>query len=155
MQKPVIISTAIITIILCLFIGVIQLFVLPTIIDNGISRAIVTIIPSSFLTKTSKNTQPVLSTDSLEEFPPGIFSVGMIVRVEGTEDEGLRIRVCPGIECKTHSITEEGNVFEIIDGPEISNGFIWWKIISLEEDSIYGWAVQDYLTLLFYPKPLK
>jgi hypothetical protein len=152
-QKPAIISAGIITIILCLFICVTQLFVLPTFIDNSISHAIVTIIPSSFLSKTSKGNQPILSTDEIEEFPPGIFSVGMVVQVEGTEDKGLRIRVCPGIECKIHLITEEGTVFEIIDGPEISDGLIWWNVISLEDDSIYGWAVQDYLTIQFYPEP--
>jgi hypothetical protein len=78
--------------------------------------------------------------------PPGVYSVKMLVRISGTGEDGLRIRANAGLNEVTMFLGSEGEVFEIIDGPEIIDNSIWWKIQAIDNHSKFGWAVQVYLS---------
>ena len=82
----------------------------------------------------------------IDEYPPGVFALGMQVIVKGTGGDGLRIRNQPGQQSDIMRLASEGSLWQIIEGPHLMDGYIWWHI--KEKDSgISGWAVQDYLTV--------
>ena len=72
----------------------------------------------------------------------------MKVIVQGTGNDGLRLRVSAGRENETFYIAREGEVFIINDGPKVTSGYIWWQIRSVNSNELIGWAVQDFLVLL-------
>ena len=73
---------------------------------------------------------------------PGIFSKGQSVRVSGTGGDTLRIRKNAGLSSEILFYVEEGTSLDIIDGPDLLDGMIWWKVDSLRGT---GWTVQSYL----------
>ena len=75
---------------------------------------------------------------------PGVFSVGMYVYVSNTGGDGLRIRSSAGFDGIPMYLGSEGEEFEIIEGPKINEGKIWWRIVSINIPKKIGWAVQDY-----------
>ena len=77
--------------------------------------------------------------------PPGVFSVGMYVHIYKTEGDGLRIRSSAGFDGIPMYLGSEGEEFEIVEGPNINDSKIWWKIVSISNPQKIGWAVQDYL----------
>jgi hypothetical protein len=76
---------------------------------------------------------------------PGVFSIGMIIAVSGTGNDGLRIRSSAGIDQNTIGLAQEGEQFKLIEGPEIKDSLVWWKIIALNDSQKTGWSVQDYM----------
>ena len=77
--------------------------------------------------------------------PPGVFSVGMHIHIYKTEGDGLRIRSFAGFDGIPMYLGSEGEEFEIVEGPNINDSKIWWKIESISNPQKIGWAVQDYL----------
>ena len=77
---------------------------------------------------------------------PGVFSVGMHVQIYMTGGDGLRIRSIAGFDGTPMFLGSEGENFEILEGPEIIDSTIWWKIASVSNPKKTGWAVQDYLS---------
>jgi hypothetical protein len=77
---------------------------------------------------------------------PGVFSVGMTIKIEGTGGDGLRVREDPGTDKAILYLAAEGSEYKIIFGPEISDSLVWWKIQSLEDIEKTGWSVQDYFS---------
>ena len=77
--------------------------------------------------------------------PPGVFSVGMHIHIYKTEGDGLRIRSSAGFDGIPMYLGSEGEEFEIVEGPNINDSKIWWKIVSISNPQKIGWAVQDYL----------
>jgi len=75
---------------------------------------------------------------------PGVFSVGMYVQISKTGGDGLRIRSIAGFDGIPMYLGSEGERFEIVEGPKINEGKIWWKIVSINNPQKIGWAVQDY-----------
>lgn len=79
---------------------------------------------------------------------PGVFAVGMTIKVEGTGADGLRMRKNPGTEQEVLYIAPEGTTYEIVDGPEIKDSLIWWKLESKQDRNQTGWSVQDYFSVI-------
>jgi len=75
---------------------------------------------------------------------PGVFSVGMYVHISKTGGDGLRIRSLAGFDGIPIYLGSEGEEFVIVEGPEINEGKIWWKIVSISNPQKIGWSVQDY-----------
>ena len=75
---------------------------------------------------------------------PGVFSVGMYVHISKTRGDGLRIRSLAGFDGIPIYLGSEGEEFVIVEGPEINEGKIWWKIVSISNPQKIGWSVQDY-----------
>jgi len=83
-----------------------------------------------------------------ENVLPGVFAVDMRVAVVDTGGDGLKIHNEPDIESDTLTIAADGSVWIIIEGPNITEGRVWWKMWS-ESSGLTGWAVQDYLTAVY------
>jgi hypothetical protein len=83
--------------------------------------------------------------------PEGVINVGAVVEVTGTGTDGLRIRDNPSLAGKILFVAIESEVFRIADGPQESDGYTWWLIVSPYEESVQGWAVSNYMGLVQNP----
>ena len=75
---------------------------------------------------------------------PGVFTKGMDIQIYGTEGDGLRLREKPGMDKEVLFIAQEGAIYRIIEGPNVTDSFVWWKIQAKTDESKTGWSVQDY-----------
>ncbi|MDO9547043.1 MAG: hypothetical protein Q7J07_09900 [Pelolinea sp.] len=115
-----------------------------------LSRVVISIDDGSTIKITPRSYDPLNSNDAMDSTtptpnPPGVYSKGMHVQIAGTGGDGLRIREFAGLDKTPLFLGLENEEFQIIDGPEIYDSSIWWKIRSVENSSKIGWAVQDYL----------
>ncbi len=76
---------------------------------------------------------------------PGQIAIGMNVQVTGTSGEGLRLRSAPGLENQILKLGAEGELFRVSEGPQAADGYTWWYLFSLEDETRRGWAVADYI----------
>jgi len=110
--------------------------------ENGVLLLITpasTSIPTQFIQQ--QTAQPT-------QYPPGVFAVGMRIVVTGTGGDGLRIRSAPGQQSEILALAQEGSLWNIIDGPQLLDGYVWWHIDQLD-GSLSGWAVQDYMDVQY------
>jgi len=70
----------------------------------------------------------------------------MTIYINGTGGDGLRIRDTASQKGSTLYVAADGEMFEIIDGPELNDGYIWWQIKNNVNGELKGWAVQDFLS---------
>jgi len=82
-------------------------------------------------------------TPSPTSTPAAKITVGQMVRVSGTEQEGIRFRTGPGLSYITLDILKEGTKLKVLEGPEEGDGYLWWRLVA--EDGTVGWAAQDWL----------
>ena len=132
---------------LCLLVLFLQIFLFPNIIFQASERIELRITPytkfeSQINEDVGQNKLSLTSTASL----PGVFSVGMRLIISETGKDGLRVREGPGKDYTTLHIAQEGAFYIIIDGPVIKDSLIWWKIQSVDEESVSGWSVQNFLS---------
>lgn len=71
--------------------------------------------------------------------------IGGIVVVAGTGGDGLRLRFSPGLESNVRMLSSEGELFEIVDGPQEKDGYTWWYLENPQDRTQRGWAVADFL----------
>lgn len=123
-------------------------FVLSTITKNHtISSAIITLIPyyvDPLALTPSKTPESITLTQQVN--PSAVFAKGMTICINGTGGDGLRLRDIAGQNGLTIYIAAEGQEYTIIDGPDLKDGFVWWRIINNQNGEIIGWAVQDFMT---------
>ena len=74
------------------------------------------------------------------------IQIGSSVQITGTEGAGLKIRNDFGMNSVQKFIALESEIYEVVDGPEQTDGYIWWKLSSAYDTERNGWAVSDYLT---------
>lgn len=79
---------------------------------------------------------------------PKPFRVGDLVEVYGTQGDGLRIRGSPGLEAPILILGLESEVFQVVEGPVVSDGLSWWRIASLYDPAESGWAADSFLRSL-------
>ena len=58
---------------------------------------------------------------------------------------GLNVRDGAGTTFPVILIAAEGSRFEVVGGPEEANDFTWWQIRSVDDPTITGWGVADFL----------
>jgi hypothetical protein len=75
------------------------------------------------------------------------------VQVIGTGGTGLRLRSEPGSTAQTDSIATENEIFLVVDGPIIVDGYTWWKLEGTYQSDRIGWAAAKYLTPIITPTP--
>ncbi|MCJ7518354.1 MAG: hypothetical protein MUO42_01605 [Anaerolineaceae bacterium] len=145
--KPVIITSAAIGIGLCCLTFIFQRLVFPNIVFESSERIQVEITPISGNSNSQDQISDQINKKISTETPPipGVIALGMIVKVKGTGNEGLRMRSGAGIDQATLYLAQEDEQFKIIDGPVIIDSLIWWKIESMIEATKVGWSVQDYM----------
>ena len=69
----------------------------------------------------------------------------MNIWIGGTGGDGLRIRDDASQNSTTIYVAADGEMFTIIDGPLLNDGYIWWRIKKYDNSKVIGWAVQDFL----------
>jgi hypothetical protein len=80
------------------------------------------------------------------------ISIGSFVQISGTGGVGLRIRLEPGKESPPQFIAMENEVFEIKDGPILSDDITWWLLVAPYDINRKGWAAGQYLTIIKSPQ---
>jgi len=118
--------------------------------DVGFVPADLTMIPAPTQTP---NVTAVPTIDPLitPTVAPDAISVGGYVQISGTEGEGLRIRSGAGLNSDTVFRGEEAEVFMVTDGPQTTDGYIWWYLVAPYDNTRAGWAVADFLVVV--PSP--
>jgi hypothetical protein len=102
----------------------------------------ITVIPIPTFTKTPIPTKPSVTPTIEPEFD---IQVGGYVQISGTEGEGLRLRLEPTLNGKIIYLGLEGEIFFVSDGPQESDGYLWWQLVAPLNESRTGWAVSNYL----------
>jgi hypothetical protein len=113
--------------------------------SNYSGEAVLTVIPVPTYTPTPLPTQPEfpVATPTVET-AVGIHVDGY-VQISGTEGEGLRLRRDPSLDGKIVHLGLEGEIFQVIGGPEEQDGYLWWQLEAPLNSDRRGWAVSNYL----------
>jgi len=123
------------------------LFSLPLISKEILrSSANITVIPFT----NSISSEPLIITEvnlliTPTQIPASLFSINMNIWIGGTGGDGLRIRDDASQNSTTIYVAADGEMFTIIDGPLLNDGYIWWRIKKYDNSKVIGWAVQDFL----------
>ncbi|OGO37909.1 MAG: hypothetical protein A2W35_07865 [Chloroflexi bacterium RBG_16_57_11] len=83
--------------------------------------------------------------------PPGVIAVGAYVQIKGTAGSGLRFREQPGLEAPVLLLGAEAEVFQVKEGPQDADGYVWWYLVGPYDPARHGWAVANYLEVVQNP----
>lgn len=83
--------------------------------------------------------------------PPGEIAASAYVQVSGTGGDGLRMRSEPGLNSEVKFLGLESEVFQVLDGPELVDGYTWWLLVAPYDENVRGWAVSNYLKVVQNP----
>lgn len=79
---------------------------------------------------------------------PAAIQLGSVVAVEGVDLNTLNVRSTASLtESSILFRAEEGELFNVIDGPDQSDGFTWWRIQDPNNVNRVGWAVSNFLSV--------
>jgi hypothetical protein len=139
----VLIGTLVIAILLLtsvfLFVGWIR----PGPVPGDVGTAVVKMIQAP--TDTQQPTEvPVVNTPTPQPVD-GQIALGSSVQISGTGGDGLRLRYSPGLESKVRLLGAEGEVYQVLDGPEEVDNYTWWYLESSQDPSRRGWGVAEFL----------
>ena len=82
---------------------------------------------------------------------PGVISVGAYVQIQGTGLDGLRLRSQPGLQGTVRFVAIEAEVFRVAEGPNDADGYTWWFLVAPYDESVQGWGVSNYLSIVQNP----
>jgi hypothetical protein len=88
--------------------------------------------------------EPTVTPTAAEPTAVPIEIGGQIVIV-GTEGAGLAVRQGPGVDFAYLFVADDGDVFNVQDGPASADGYDWWYIVDPADEDRAGWAVSDYM----------
>lgn len=108
--------------------------------------AFMTVIPAPTITQTSVVSEPEPTLEIRFVSTEG-FSIGTYVQVTNTEGTGLSVREGAGTTYNTLFVAKDGDLFQIVDGPDDRSGYVWWKLQSVENEDLTGWAAASYLVV--------
>ena len=104
----------------------------------------IVIVPTDLPTPTSE--APVV-------LPDGVIGINIYVKVTGTEGLGLRMRAAPGTGTEINFMAMDDEVFKVVGGPEVSDGYTWWQLEAPLDQNRSGWAAEDFLTVFNLSTP--
>ena len=104
-----------------------------------------TIVPTLIATPTPE--VPVL-------LPTGVMGVGEYVKVTGTEGLGLRLRDGAGTASNVKFLSFDEEIFGIVGGPIVSDGYTWWQLEAPYDATRAGWAAENFLELIDIETPV-
>ena len=114
--------------------------------DSGFAPADLTVIPAPTSTP---DVTPTFTPDPLivgtPTLAPDEIGVGGYVQITGTNGEGLRLRSDPGLNGTPVFLGYDEEVFEVREGPQEADGYIWWYLVAPYDESRAGWAAADFL----------
>jgi len=143
LTKEVIIGSIVLAFLLCCLMLFLQVGVIPYLSASAEQKAFVAVTPVDI--GASASSEEMLVPTQTMQILPGVVSLGNAVVVNGTGQDGLRMRSAPGTDAAVLYVANENEYFTIVDGPVIKDSLIWWKIQSLSDAQKSGWSVQDYL----------
>jgi hypothetical protein len=76
---------------------------------------------------------------------PTMIAVGGKARIVNTGGAGVNFRDRPTISGKLLRKLPEGNVYEIVGGPQEADGYTWWQLRD-STDGTLGWGAQNFLS---------
>ena len=122
---------------------------------TGEATAALTIIPAPTFTPISPTPTPQLDSTPTSNLPPspppGTITVGAYVQINGTGGDGLRLREGPSLNSPVRLLGAEAEVFQVNQGPQEADGFIWWYLVGPYDQARQGWAVSNYLAVVQGP----
>lgn len=92
-------------------------------------------------------TVPLPTPASSPTLPPGDFAIGVRVQVVGVGETRLNIRSAPGLDAALLFLAEDGDVYQLVGGPQDVDGYEWWKLEDLNDSNRVGWAARNYLMI--------
>lgn len=119
-----------------------------------VATAVLQIIQAPTLTPTGAPVSaggPAVPGEDLPTPPPGVIAPGAYVQVTGTGGDGLRLRDAAGLSGKVLIVASEAEVFQVKDGPQELDGYIWWYLVGPFDPQRRGWAVVNYLQVVQNP----
>lgn len=121
----------------------------------GVPTAALFVIPAPTDTipvpTTAPGSTPSPTSDVPPPPPPGVIAVGSFVQVTGTGVDGLRLHADHSVESKTDFLGVDTEVFQITDGPQEADGYLWWYLVAPYDQQRRGWAVANYLITIANP----
>jgi hypothetical protein len=140
--------------ILCVLLMVIM-WVAPDASSDRYPTAVIVVIPAPTYTPTLPPS-PSQVVGGEEESPEtsrvgADISLGAFVEISGTQGDGLRLRSTPGLDGEIQFLAYESEVFRVDDGPKEADGYIWWFLVAPYDESVRGWAAENYLTVVQNP----
>jgi hypothetical protein len=120
--------------------------------DPGLVPAYLTLIPASTsmpLATPLPTFDPLAGTATL---PANVIAIGAYVQITGTGGDGLRLRSGPGLTSEQLFLGEDAEVFQVRDGPQEANGYIWWYLVAPYDESRAGWAAANFLAVVPPPQ---
>jgi hypothetical protein len=119
------------------------------------ATAVLNVISAPTITATVQTpTETPTGSDESDLLPspiPGNLSIGESVQINGTGGDGLRLRASPGLQGDVLFLGYEGEVFQVVQGPHSSDGYVWWYLVAPYDEKVQGWAVSNYLAVLQNP----
>jgi hypothetical protein len=100
-----------------------------------------TLVPTATALPTLTPTDTPVPTATATPVP--VIMPGGQVIVKGTEGQQLRLRAGPALTNATLRILTEGTALKVLEGPEASDGFQWWRVQT--DDGLVGWVAGDWL----------
>lgn len=114
--------------------------------EFGFAPADLTVIPAPSATP---NVTPTFTPDPLivgtPTLAPDVIGVGGYVQIIGTDGEGLRLRTDPSLNGTPAFLGYDEEVFEVREGPQEADGYIWWYLVAPYDETRAGWAASDFL----------
>ena len=121
--------------------------------DPGLVPAYLTLIPAPTSTSLAA---PTATLDPLSigtaTLPSDAIVIGSYVQITGTDGDGLRLRSAPGTNSEQLFLGEDAEVFQVRDGPQEANGYVWWYIVAPYDESRAGWAAANFLAVVPPPQ---
>lgn len=81
----------------------------------------------------------------------GQIAPGTYVQISGTQGEGLRIRSEPGLNSTQLFLGFDTEVYTVLAGPRELDGYLWYQLAAINDQTRVGWAASNYLTSI--PQP--
>ncbi len=111
------------------------------------STAQLTVIPAPTVTAVVISLDMEKPNLEVRYVSPEGFSIGAFVQVANTQGAGLKFRSESGTGSDVTFIAMDGDLFQMIDGPDNKNGYSWWKLQGMKDPQLVGWAAADFLVL--------
>jgi hypothetical protein len=117
--------------------------------DQGPTSPLLVRLPAPTTTGTPAATatlQPTETAPAAEQGGP--FQVGDLIEVFGTGGDGVRLRASPSLESQIKGLGQDGEIYQVLEGPTEAFGYEWWRIALIEDTARQGWAVGTFLRAL-------
>lgn len=125
----------------------------PTSLANPTAVLTIVSAPTSTPQKTvSTSLSPTLTVTNSDTVVGGI-RVGMYVQITNTGGDGLRLRQSAGTNSDILFLGYDSEVFKVVDGPELVDGYTWWFLTAPYDESRSGWAASNFLGVVEVETP--